>query len=59
MGVENNKIALLFAGEGLLIGIIALVGGIFGGVLTNKLFLMALAKISKVNTVMKYQRNLF
>lgn len=55
MGVENNKIALLFAGEGLLIGIIALVGGIFGGVLTNKLFLMALAKISKVNTVMKFE----
>ncbi len=55
MGVENNKIALLFAGEGLLIGIIALVGGILGGVLTNKLFLMALAKISKVNTVMKFE----
>ena len=55
MGVDNNKIALLFAGEGLLIGIIALVGGIFGGVLTNKLFLMALAKISKVNTVMKFE----
>ena len=30
-------------------------GGIFGGVLTNKLFLMALAKISKVNTVMKFE----
>lgn len=55
MGVENNKIALLFAGEGLLIGIIVLVGGILGGVLTNKLFLMALAKISKVNTVMKFE----
>ncbi|WP_419725524.1 FtsX-like permease family protein [Terrisporobacter petrolearius] len=54
MGVENNKIALLFAGEGLLTGIIALVGGIIGGILTNKLFLMALAKISKVNTVMKF-----
>lgn len=55
MGVENNKIALLFAGEGLLIGILALVGGILGGILTNKLFLMALAKISKVNTVMKFE----
>lgn len=55
MGVENNKIALLFAGEGLLIGIIALAGGIFGGILTNKLFLMALAKISKVGTVMKFE----
>lgn len=55
MGVENNKIALLFAGEGLLIGIIALVGGILGGILTNKLFLMALAKISKVSTVMKFE----
>ncbi|WP_434798408.1 FtsX-like permease family protein [Terrisporobacter vanillatitrophus] len=55
MGVENNKIALLFAGEGLLIGIIALVCGILGGILTNKLFLMALAKISKVSTVMKFE----
>lgn len=55
MGVENNKIALLFAGEGLLIGIIALAGGILGGILTNKLFLMALAKISKVSTVMKFE----
>ena len=48
MGVENKKIALLFAGEGLLIGIIALIGGIFGGILTNKLFLMALVKISNL-----------
>lgn len=55
MGVENNKIALLFAQEGLLIGIIALIGGILGGILSNKLFLMALVKISKVNTVMKFE----
>lgn len=55
MGVENNKIALLFAQEGLLIGIIALVGGIFGGILTNKLFLMALVKVSKVNTIIKFE----
>ncbi|SCH70943.1 FtsX-like permease family [uncultured Clostridium sp.] len=31
MGVENNKIAFLFTQEGLLIGIVALVGGILGG----------------------------
>ena len=55
MGVENKKIALLFAGEGLLIGIIALIGGIFGGILTNKLFLMALVKISNINKVMKFE----
>lgn len=55
MGVENNKIALLFAQEGLLIGIIALIGGILGGILSNKLFLMALTKISKINTVMKFE----
>ena len=55
MGVENKKIALLFAGEGLLIGIIALIGGIFGGILTNKLFLMALVKISNLNKVMKFE----
>ena len=55
MGVENKKIALLFAGEGFLIGIIALIGGIFGGILTNKLFLMALVKISNLNKVMKFE----
>ena len=55
MGVENKKIALLFAGEGLLIGIIALIGGILGGILTNKLFLMALVKISNLNKVMKFE----
>ena len=55
MGVENKKIALLFYGEGLLIVIIALIGGIFGGILTNKLFLMALVKISNLNKVMKFE----
>ena len=55
MGVENKKIALLFAGEGLLLGIIALIGGILGGILTNKLFLMALVKISNLNKVMKFE----
>ncbi|MBC6695727.1 ABC transporter permease [Terrisporobacter mayombei] len=55
MGVENNKIALLFAQEGLLIGIIALVVGIFGGILTNKLFLMALVKVSNINAIMKFE----
>ena len=55
MGVENKKIALLFAGEGFLIGIIALIGGILGGILTNKLFLMALVKISNLNKVMKFE----
>ena len=55
MGVENKKIAILFAGEGLLIGLIALIGGIFGGILTNKLFLMALIKISNLNKVIKFE----
>lgn len=55
MGVENNKIALLFAQEGLLIGLIALIGGVVGGLLTNKLFLMALTKVSNVSTVIKFE----
>ena len=55
MGIASNKIALLFAGEGLIIGIISLIGGILGGILTNKLFLMALVKISKIDTVMKFE----
>lgn len=55
MGVENNKIALLFAQEGLLIGLISLVGGLIGGVLVNKVFLMTLVKISKLSVVMKFE----
>ena len=36
-------------------GIVDMLGGIFGGILTNKLFLMALVKISNLNKVMKFE----
>lgn len=57
MGVENKKIAFLFAFEGLLVGLIALLSGLAGGILVNKLFLMALVKLSNVETVMKFEIN--
>lgn len=55
MGVENNKIALLFAVEGLITGIIALIVGIFLGILVNKLFLMGIVKVAKIDAVMKFE----
>ena len=55
MGVENSKISLLFSIDGLLIGIVALICGILGGILSNKLFLMALVKVSNISTVMKFE----
>ncbi|MBO3443528.1 ABC transporter permease [Clostridium sp. CCUG 7971] len=55
MGVENNKIALLFATEGLITGIIALIVGIFLGILVNKLFLMAIVKVAKIDAVIKFE----
>ncbi len=55
MGVENSKISLLFSIDGLLIGIVALICGILGGILSNKLFLMALVKVSSISTVMKFE----
>lgn len=55
MGVENNKIALLFAVEGLITGIIALIVGILLGILVNKLFLMGIVKVAKIDAVMKFE----
>ncbi|MGX4600547.1 FtsX-like permease family protein [Faecalimicrobium sp. JNUCC 81] len=55
MGVENNKIALLFATEGLITGIIALIVGIFLGILVNKLFLMGIVKVAKIDAVIKFE----
>ncbi|MGB4715645.1 MAG: FtsX-like permease family protein, partial [Defluviitoga tunisiensis] len=44
MGIDNYKIAFIFALEGLLLGIISLISGLILGVLFNKLFMMLLAK---------------
>lgn len=44
MGIDNYKIAFMFALEGLLLGIMSLVMGLLLGTLFSKLFLMLLAK---------------
>ena len=44
MGIDNYKIAFIFASEGLLLGIMSLVIGLLLGTLFSKLFLMLLAK---------------
>lgn len=49
MGIDNYKIAFIFASEGLMLGIIALVVGLSIGILFSKLFLMLLAKIALLN----------
>jgi len=49
MGIDNYKIAFIFAAEGLLLGIMSLVVGLLLGVLFSKLFLMLLAKAALLN----------
>ena len=49
MGIDNYKIAFIFALEGLLLGITSLVSGLILGILFNKLFMMLLAKAALLN----------
>ncbi|ABN52753.1 MAG TPA: ABC transporter permease [Hungateiclostridium thermocellum] len=49
MGIDNYKIAFMFASEGLLMGIMSLVIGLSLGILFSKLFLMLLAKVALLN----------
>ena len=49
MGIDNYKIAFMFAAEGLLLGIMSLIIGLLFGNLFNKLFLMLLAKAALLN----------
>jgi len=49
MGIDNYKIAFMFASEGLLLGIMSLVIGLLLGTLFSKLFLMLLAKVALLN----------
>lgn len=57
MGIENSKIALIFAGEGLLVGILSLGIGLIIGIITNKVFLMALTKVAMLDNVIKFTIN--
>ena len=49
MGIDNYKIAFIFASEGLLLGIMSLLIGLLLGMLFSKLFLMLLAKAALLN----------
>lgn len=49
MGIDNYKIAFIFASEGLLLGILAVIFGLGAGILFGKLFMMMLARIALLN----------
>jgi len=49
MGIDNYKIAFIFATEGLLMGIMSLITGLLLGTLFSKLFTMLLAKMALLN----------
>lgn len=49
MGIDNYKIAFIFALEGLLLGLMSLFIGLLLGTLFSKLFLMLLAKAALLN----------
>jgi putative ABC transport system permease protein len=49
MGIDNYKIAFIFASEGLLLGIMSLTIGLMAGILFSKLFMMMLAKVALLN----------
>ena len=49
MGIDNYKIAFIFASEGLLLGIMSVIFGLGIGILFSKLFMMMLAKVAFLN----------
>lgn len=55
MGIENRKIALLFAQEGLFIGLLSLFMGTLLGIITNRMFIMAIMKISESKNAIKFE----
>src|SRR5699024_4536854 len=54
MGIDNYKIAFIFASEGLLLGILSLATGLILGVLFSKLFMMVLAKVALLNITFEF-----
>ncbi len=54
MGIDNYKIALIFASEGLLLGMLSLVIGLIVGILFSKLFMMILAKVALLDMTIKF-----
>lgn len=58
MGIDNNKLAFIFASEGLFLGAISILVGLFVGILFSKLFMMILAKVAILNIVFKFNISL-
>lgn len=54
MGIDNYKIAFIFASEGLLLGISSLAIGLIIGILFSKLFMMILAKVALLNMTINF-----
>ena len=54
MGIDNYKIAFIFASEGLLLGILSLAIGLIIGILFSKLFMMILAKAALLDITIKF-----
>lgn len=49
MGVDNSKIAMAFAIEVIILGIVSLILGLFSGMVFQKAFLMLLTKVATLN----------
>lgn len=58
MGIDNSKLAFIFASEGLFLGALSIVIGLFIGILFSKLFMMILAKVAILNIVFKFNISL-
>ncbi len=54
MGVDNYKIALIFASEGLLLGSMSLIIGLMAGIVFSRLFMMILAKVALLDIRIKF-----
>lgn len=54
MGIDNYKIAGIFASEGLLLGFLSLILGLILGIGFSKLFMMILAKVAILDIVFKF-----
>lgn len=54
MGIDNYKIAFIFASEGLLLGTLSVIIGLGIGIVFSKLFMMMIAKIALLNITIQF-----
>ncbi|MBU5676407.1 ABC transporter permease [Alkaliphilus sp. MSJ-5] len=54
MGIDNYKIAFIFASEGLLLGTLSVIIGLAIGIVFSKLFMMMIAKIALLNITIEF-----